>query len=173
MRQRFDYNPYGTVSRTWTNSSTTDNSEKRYRFGGKEIAGSSLTDLSGTGATAGAAYLDFGARLYSPRTATWLSPDPLMENHFGFSPFVYSADSPMNYTDPEGKDWTRKKRDDTITVSMTIYSNKQSSQSAKQAAEYWNRRVGDKYFKNNKEYQIKYDIQVLEVDSINRIIAVH
>ena len=104
VRQRFDYYPYGTVSRNWTNSSTTDNSEKRYRFGGKEIAGSSLTDLTGTGATAGAAYLDFGVRLYSPRTATWISPDPLMEKYYGFSPFVYGLDSPLYFIDPDGKD---------------------------------------------------------------------
>ena len=50
VRQRFDYYPYGSVSRVYTNSSTTDNSVKRYRFGGKEIAGTALTDLAGTGA---------------------------------------------------------------------------------------------------------------------------
>ena len=103
IRQRFDYYPYGTVSYVWTNSSTTDSSEKRYRFGGKEIAGSSLTDLAGTGAAPGASYLDFGARLYSPRTATWLSPDPLMEKYYGISPFVYCASNPVNRIDIMGE----------------------------------------------------------------------
>ena len=63
IRQRFDYYPYGAVSRVYTSSSTTDSSEKRYRFGGKEIAGSALTELGGTGAAPAAPYLDFGARL--------------------------------------------------------------------------------------------------------------
>ena len=103
IRQRFDYYPYGTVSYVWTNSSTTDNSEKRYRFGGKEIAGSSLTDLAGTGAAPGAPYLDFGARLYNPRTATWLSPDPLMEKYYGVSPYAYCISNPLKYIDPKGK----------------------------------------------------------------------
>ena len=103
IRQRFDYYPYGTVSYVWTNSSTTDNSEKRYRFGGKEIAGSLLTDLAGTGAAPGAPYLDFGARLYSPRTATWLSVDPLMEKYYGVSPYVYCVGNPVILTDQDGR----------------------------------------------------------------------
>lgn len=103
IRQRFDYYPYGTVSRMWTNSSTTDVSEKRFRFGGKEIAGSSLTDLSGYGAAPGTPYLDFGARLYSPRTATWLSPDPLMEEYYRVSPFMYCVGNPVFLTDQDGR----------------------------------------------------------------------
>ena len=103
IRQRFDYYPYGTVSRMWTNSSTTDVSEKRYRFGGKEIAGSSLTDLAGYGSAPGAPYLDFGARLYSPRTVTWLSPDPLMEEYYRVSPFMYCVGNPVILTDQDGR----------------------------------------------------------------------
>lgn len=103
VRQRFDYYPYGTVSRAWTASSTTDVSEKRYRFGGKEIAGSSLTDLAGTGAASGAPYLDFGARLYSPRTASWLSPDPFSEKYYGISPYAYCNGDPVNFVDPDGR----------------------------------------------------------------------
>ena len=105
IRQRFDYYPYGTVSRMWTASSTTDSSEKRYRFGGKEIAGSSLTDLTGIGAAPGAPYLDFGARLYSPRTATWLSPDPMLENYYDVSPYAYCAGNPIILVDIDGRSY--------------------------------------------------------------------
>ena len=103
IRQRFDYYPYGTVSRAWTSSATTDDSEKRYRFGGKEVAGSALTDLAGEGSAPGAPYLDFGARLYSPRKAMWLSPDPLMEKYYGIGPNVYCAGNPVNLKDPNGR----------------------------------------------------------------------
>ena len=102
IRQRFDYYPYGSVSRVYTNSSTTDNSIKRYRFGGKEIAGTSLTDLAGTGAAPGAPYLDFGARLYSPGSASWLSVDPMAEKYYGIGPLTYCAGNPVNLVDPEG-----------------------------------------------------------------------
>ena len=62
-----------------------------------------LTTGAGTGAAPGASYLDFGARLYSPRTATWLSPDPLMEKYYGISPFVYCASNPVNRIDIMGE----------------------------------------------------------------------
>lgn len=105
VRQRFDYYPYGTVSRVWTSSSTIDNSEKRFRFGGKEVAGSALTDLAATGATPTAPYLDFGARMYSPRTAMWFSPDPLMEKSYGIGPNAYCAGNPICLYDPTGLAW--------------------------------------------------------------------
>ena len=104
IRQRFDYYPYGSVSRVYTNSSTTDNSVKRYRFGGKEIAGTALTDLAGTGAAPGAPYLDFGARLYSPGTATWLSVDPMAEKYYGIGPLTYCAGNPLHFIDPFGRE---------------------------------------------------------------------
>ena len=105
IRQRFDYYPFGTVSRVYTSSSSTDYSLKRYRFGGKEIAGSALTELGGTGAAPAAPYLDFGARLYSPRTATWLSVDPLAEKYYGIGPLTYCAGNPVNLVDPTGLAW--------------------------------------------------------------------
>ena len=129
IRQRFDYYPYGTVSYVWTNSSATDSSEKRYRFGGKEIAGSSLTDLAGTGAAPGAPYLDFGARLYSPRTATWMSPDPVKEKYYSISPYAFCSNNPVNRIDPFGThdynlkangEWEKKDTDDPFDVIIAL-----------------------------------------------------
>ena len=62
-----------------------------------------LTDLAGTGSASGAPYLDFGARLYSPRTAAWLSPDPLAEKNPGMSPYAYCGNNPVNVIDPDGR----------------------------------------------------------------------
>ena len=129
IHQRFDYYPYGTVSRMWTASSTMDSSEKRYRFGGKEIAGSSLIDLAGYGAVPGAPYLDFGARLYSPRTATWMSPDPLMEKYYSISPYAFCSNNPVNRIDPFGThdynlkangEWEKKDTDDPFDVIIAL-----------------------------------------------------
>ena len=75
VRQRFDYYPYGTVSRSWS-SSPADSPDKRFRFGGKEVTGSMMGSLIPPTIP----YLDFGARLYSPYTATWMSSDPMAEN---------------------------------------------------------------------------------------------
>ena len=83
------------------------------RFGGKEIAGQKAgasvsqngtpSALAGTpAAAAGRPYLDFGARLYDPRTAAWLSHDPLSEKYYPISPYAYCAGNPVNLVDPGG-----------------------------------------------------------------------
>lgn len=63
----------------------------------------SLADLAGTGAAPGAPYLDFGAQLYSPRTAAWLSQDPLAEKYYSISPYAYCAGNPVNLVDYNGE----------------------------------------------------------------------
>ena len=106
--QRFDYYPSGSESRVWTAGTSTPQSALRYRFGGKEIAGqkAGASALTGTpAAAAGSPYLDFGARLYDPRTAAWLSQDPMAEKYYPISPYVYCAGNPVNLVDPEGTDW--------------------------------------------------------------------
>ena len=103
--QRFDYYPFGGESRVWTAGTSTPQSALRYRFGGKEIAGqkASASALAGTpAAAAGSPYLDFGARLYDPRTAAWLSQDPMAEKYYPISPYVYCANDPLNRLDPDG-----------------------------------------------------------------------
>ena len=102
VRQRFDYYPYGTVSRSWSSSST-DSPDKRYRFGGKEVTGYMMGSLIPPTIP----YLDFGARLYSPYTATWMSADPQAENYYPFGHYVYCAGDPVNVVDPDGQDWYR------------------------------------------------------------------
>ena len=84
----------------------------RWRFGGKEIAGQKvgasavLSAPAGTpAAAAGRPYLDFGARLYDPRTAAWLSQDPLSEKYYPISPYAYCAGNPISLIDPNGQDW--------------------------------------------------------------------
>ena len=106
--QRFDYYPFGSESRVWTAGTNPPQSVLRYRFGGKEIAGQrvSASALAGApAAAAGSPYLDFGARLYDPQTAAWLSQDPLAEKYYSISPYAYCAGNPVNLVDPDGMDW--------------------------------------------------------------------
>ncbi len=46
---------------------------------------------------------DFGARIYDSRLGRWLSLDPLMKKYPAISPFVYTADNPIMYIDPDGR----------------------------------------------------------------------
>ena len=110
VRQRFDYYPFGCVSKSWFSSSNPPQPTLRYRFSGKEIAGQKVNaglvigPLAGTpAAAAGTPYLDFGARLYDPRSAAWLSQDPLAEKYYHISPYVYCAGNPVNLVDLEGR----------------------------------------------------------------------
>ena len=105
--QRIDYYPFGSVSAGWSSSTTPAQPTIRYRFSGKEIAGQSIGASAPAGTPAAAAgnpYLDFGARLYDPRTASWLSHDPLAEKYYGISPCAYCFNSPIIVFDPDGKD---------------------------------------------------------------------
>ena len=107
--QRFDYYPFGSISGSWSSSANPSQPSLRYRFSGKEIAGQIIdaslvaSALAGTpAAAAGTPYLDFGARLYDPRSAAWLSQDPLAEKYYHISPYAYCANNPVSMKDEKG-----------------------------------------------------------------------
>ena len=43
--------------------------------------------------------------MYDPLTSSWLAPDPLAHKYTSLSPYVYCAANPVNFVDPDGKDW--------------------------------------------------------------------
>ena len=90
----------------------------RISFGGKEIAGQKVSVSTGiAAAAAGSPYLDFGARVYDPRTAAWLSQDPLSEKYYSISPYAYCAGNPVNLVDPTGMStWVTQNADGTYSV---------------------------------------------------------
>jgi RHS repeat-associated protein len=44
----------------------------------------------------------YGARYYDPKISVWLSVDPLHEKYPGWSPYSYTLQNPINWTDPDG-----------------------------------------------------------------------
>ena len=91
-----DYYPFG--SRWNTTASLTDQTN-RFRYNSKEEQ-SSLYPASFRDAVS---YIDYGARQYDPVLGRWFAQDPLAEQAYDFSPYVFCSDNPVNNYDPNGK----------------------------------------------------------------------
>ena len=107
--QRFDYYPFGSLCRSWSSGSTPSQQLLCYRFSGKEVAGQKVSAATPSGVPAvssGNPYLDFGARLYDPKTATWLAHDPKAEKFYPITPLAFCHNNPLTNVDPTGEeDW--------------------------------------------------------------------
>ena len=90
VRSRSDYYPFGTRTGTYAEAADADG---RWRFSGKEWQAE----------PAGLPLLDFGARMYDPATAVWLSQDPMAEKYPSLSPYSYCAGDPVAYVDTDGR----------------------------------------------------------------------
>ena len=49
-------------------------------------------------------WYDFGARMYNPEIGRWMTVDPMTENQEQWSPFHYTYDNPVRFTDPDGRE---------------------------------------------------------------------
>ncbi|WOI21617.1 T6SS effector amidase Tae4 family protein [Nonlabens ulvanivorans] len=85
VTQHMEYLPFGeTLVEEHQNSYNVP-----YKFNGKELDGET-----------GNYY--YGARYYNPKFSQWLSVDPLAEKMPSWSPYNYTFNNPIRYTDPTG-----------------------------------------------------------------------
>lgn len=85
VTQHMEYLPFGeTLVDEHTNSNNSP-----FKFNGKE-----LDEETGN--------YYYGARYYNPKWSIWLSVDPLAEQTPSWSPYVYTHNNPLRYTDPTG-----------------------------------------------------------------------
>lgn len=85
-----DYYPYGL---RW-NVPDQLVSDNRYRYNGKEDQ--SFLDLP---------YIDYGSRMSDSNLGKWFNIDPLSEKYYSLSPYIYCANNPIKYIDPNGEAW--------------------------------------------------------------------
>ncbi len=85
--------------------------ENRNKFGSKELNNNEFADGNGLD------LYDFTARNYDPQVGRWLSGDPLADKYQNFSPYVYVANNPIKYLDPDGK--LIRDKDGNIVVTTT------------------------------------------------------
>ena len=65
---------------------------------------------------------DYGARNYDPALGRWMNVDPLAERHPEISPFVYCANNPVVFVDPDGQDWRINYVDNNGKAQTYIYN---------------------------------------------------
>jgi RHS repeat-associated protein len=78
----------------WIGSTQTmqDNTGQAYRYTGKPFDEDNGIDV-----------YYYGARYYDPELGRFLSIDPLSGKYPGWSPYVYCANNPLRYIDPDGE----------------------------------------------------------------------
>ena len=100
ITQAQDYDAWGDICRTYTSAiDTTVN-----KFTGKERDQETGYDY-------------FGARYYDSRIGRWLSVDLLMNKYIFISPYSYTLNNPLIFTDPTGL-WIPKYDSETKTIKV-------------------------------------------------------
>ncbi|HVU95516.1 MAG TPA: DUF6443 domain-containing protein [Puia sp.] len=99
--------------------------ENKYKFNGKELQNKEFSD--GTGLES----YDYGARMYDPQIGRMWTIDPHTDRYQGWTPYNYTFNNPVIFTDPDGKDgevtYTQgqgtKKDPNVITIKANYYYN--------------------------------------------------
>ena len=150
VQQRNNYFPYGDM---FPNSSN-DDSGNRYKYTGKE----SGDDIG---------LYDFSARFLHTRFGRFTTIDPLAEKYPDISPYAYCNGNPVNFVDPDGMDFRKVVRMNTITIKAHYYVKRDSYESAANARDFWNKRQDTYLSPSGKQFDVKYKITIQSVDNID------
>lgn len=134
-------------------------SENNFTFSGKERQ--TVGELR---------FLDFGARFYDSEGGIFLQQDPLSEKYYHIGQYNYCAGNPIKLVDPDGKAYktTIDNRNNTITLSQTIYTPYHGYGSASKSAYFWNHLKGCTYTDAmGNKYKVKFNISVKRESYIN------
>ncbi len=113
VQQVMNYYPFGMP---YSDQAGTLNSDfQPYQYNGKE-----LDKMHGLYT------YDYGARQYDPVLVCWDRIDPLAEEYKGISPYVYCANNPVRFIDPDGKKiYIPKKSQSEVLHMINTYSKTQ------------------------------------------------
>ena len=116
-----DYLPFGTrwSQTSGSSSATITDATNRWRYSGKEEQKAINSTLP---------LIDYGARMYDPTIARWMSVDPMAEKYYPMSPYGYCDNNPIIIIDPKGLEWTENNNRITVSVNLTNSAGVSSNQ---------------------------------------------
>ena len=106
-----DFLPFGTrwSQTSGSSSATITDATNRWRYSGKEEQKAINAALP---------LIDYGARMYDPAIARWMSVDPMAEKYYPMSTYGYCVDSPVSFIDPKGMEWEKPKEAERLKKSI-------------------------------------------------------
>ncbi|WEK70989.1 MAG: RHS repeat-associated core domain-containing protein [Candidatus Chryseobacterium colombiense] len=94
-----NYYPFGLKHEGY--NSIMGNLSYQYKYNGKELQETGM--------------YDYGARMYMPELGRWGVVDPLAEKTRRWTPYLYVADNPIRFVDPDGRTWGNPKDQERLT----------------------------------------------------------
>jgi RHS repeat-associated protein len=104
----------------------------KYQFTGKEF-----NDDFGLGLN------DYGARFYDAALGRWHSVDPLAEKTNSWSVYIYTANNPVKYIDPDGLTWKDPKEAEKLTKNIEAKKSDLGKEIAKQQGKLNNDKLSE------------------------------
>ncbi|WP_346432368.1 RHS repeat-associated core domain-containing protein [Flavobacterium lipolyticum] len=105
-----NYYPFGLKHNGYNDYVPTNN---KYKYNGKELQDENIggNQLN---------LYDYGARNYDPALGRWMNIDPLAEKYDNFTPYAYTVNNPIFFTDPDGMrirwaSWSDVKNDENLS----------------------------------------------------------
>ena len=111
-------------------------------------------------------WYDYGARQYDPVYNRFNSMDPLCEKYPHLSPYAYCGNDPVNFVDPDGRDYfvIIDEMNKTMTITANYYAMGKDMNALNHALDFWNRQSYE-----IDGYTVGFDLKAMELPSLSSI----